>query len=139
MKKIILPVLLLLYFARTFGQDKSQIQVMVELTIMKDKLNEFKAMMPPIVEKVKTNESDILGYQWYLNKDQSKCYIIECFKSAEAWPTHLSNVGSMMPDLLKTCSIVQWEAFGNMSKAVEDKMTGMGATVNKKLSGFIIK
>jgi hypothetical protein len=55
--------------------------------------------MPSIIERVKANEPDVTGYQWYLHEGENKCYIIEWFKNPQAWLTPLSNVESALPAL----------------------------------------
>ena len=122
---------------------ETQLQVLVELTIAEGKVEEFKTQMPPIIEKVMANEPDMLGYQWYLNQDQKKCYIIEWLKNSEAWLTHVSNVESMLPPLFAIAPITRCEFFGNVSEAVEEAIVTISARFNldiinhKYLAGFI--
>lgn len=118
------------------------IQVLVELTIEKGKAGDFKTQMPPIIQKVMENEPDMLGYQWYLNQDQSKCYIIEWVKDSDAWLAHASNVGSMLPALFAIAPITRCEFFGNISPTAEEVIKSALASFNveylnyKYLNGF---
>jgi quinol monooxygenase YgiN len=122
---------------------EKQIQVLVELTFAEGKVDEFKTQMPPIIEKVMANEPDMIGYQWYLNQDQNKCYIIEWLKNSEAWLTHVSNVEQMLPALFAIAPITRCEFFGNISEAVVEAQVLISARFNlviinnKYLAGFI--
>ena len=116
---------------------EQQIQVLIELTIADGKIEEFKSQMPAIIERVKTNEPDMTGYQWYLSDDQTKCYVIEWLKSPHAWLTHLSNAEPMLPPLFAIAPITRFEIYGYIPKDVEDIVKPMGAVVYKHLAGFI--
>ena len=116
---------------------EQQIQILVELTIADGKIEEFKSQMPAIIERVKTNEPDMLGYQWYLSDDETKCYVIEWLKNSQAWLTHLSTAGPMLPPLFAIAPITRVEVFGDISKDVEDALKPFRAVIHKQLSGFI--
>jgi quinol monooxygenase YgiN len=116
---------------------EKQIQVLVELTISEGKVDEFKTQMPAIIERVKKNEPDMIGYQWYLSDDQTKCYVIEWLKNSQAWLIHLSNVEQIVPALFAIAPITRLEVFGDISKDVEDAFRPFGAVIYKHLSGFI--
>ena len=115
---------------------EQQIQVLVELTIADGKIEEFKSQMPAIIERVKTNEPDMTGYQWYLSDDQTKCYVIEWLKNSQAWLIHLSNVEQIVPALFAIAPITRLEVFGDISKDVEEKLKPFGAVIHKRLAGF---
>ena len=116
---------------------EEQIQVLVELTIADGKIEEFKSQMPAIIARVKKNEPDMIGYQWYLSDDQTKCYVIEWLKNSQAWLIHLSNVEQIVPALFAIAPITRLEVFGDISKDVEDALKPFGALIYKHLSGFI--
>ncbi|CAN5404567.1 hypothetical protein BH23BAC1_BH23BAC1_29460 [soil metagenome] len=116
---------------------EKHIQVLVELTIAEGKIDEVKSQMPSIIERVKSNEPDMIGYQWYLNEDESKCHVIEWLKNPQAWLTHLSNVEHSVPALFAIAPITRLEFFGDIPKEVEDAAKPFGAIINKYLSGFI--
>lgn len=109
---------------------ETPIQVLVELTIEEGKAGDFKMQMPAIIEKVMTNEPGMLGYQWYLNQDQSKCYVIEWVKDSEAWLAHASNVGSMLPALFIIAPITRCEFFGSISATAEEVIKSALASFN---------
>ena len=121
------------------------IQVLVELTIEEGKAEDFKIQMPPIIEKVMADEPGMLGYQWYLNKDQNKCYVIEWVKDSEAWLAHASNVGSMLPALFAIAPITRCEFFGDITANVEEVIKSALASFNVEyvnygyLAGFTRK
>jgi len=116
---------------------EKQIQVQVELTITPGKVEELRSQMLTIIENVKANEPDITGYQWYLNEDQSKCYIMEWFNNPQAWLTHLSNAQPVLPALFAIAPITRFEAFGDIPEEVAAAVKPLGAVIHKYLSGFI--
>ena len=114
-----------------------QIQVKVELTVADGKVEELKLQMPAIIDRVRKNEPDIIGYQWYLSEDGTKCYIIEWFKNPQAWLTHLSNVEPTLPALFAIAPITRFEAFGDIPNEIADIVKPLGAIIYKRFSGFI--
>jgi hypothetical protein len=75
-------------------------------------------------EIVRANEPGTLGYDLYLNGDQSECMIIERYRDSEAAIVHAANVGHLFPAVLATVSVVHGELLGEPSAELRAKLAG---------------
>ena len=85
---------------------------------------------------MKENESDTLGYLWYLGKDGTRCLLHETFADSEALLTHLNNVGPALPALLEIAPITRFEVLGIASAAARDAVVDLGAVHFPSLGDF---
>ena len=75
-------------------------------------------------ELVRANEPGTLGYDLYLNADQSECMIIERYRDSHAAMDHFANVGHLFDAVLATVSIVHGELLGEPSPELRAKLAG---------------
>ena len=75
-------------------------------------------------ELVRRNEPGTLGYDVYLNADQSECVVIERYRDSEAAMHHAANVGHLFDAVLATVSIVHGELLGEPSDELRAKLAG---------------
>ena len=121
---------------------EKQIQVTVELSIVAGKTNEVKQQIPTLVQMVKMTESECISYEWFLNEEKNKCYILEGFSNSEALLAHLINVGPSLPALFANAPITRWEIFGDLSDEVREAILPIGAAnnivpfISKSVAGF---
>ncbi len=113
----------------------NQIQYAVEWTIKPGGLAAFKALAQKIIPTVKS-ESGMLGYQWYFNADETKCYTVEWLADSDAIMAHLGNVGEELPKLFAHSDITRFEVFGNPSAQAKEALAGLGAVFNGYFDGF---
>lgn len=113
-----------------------QLKVLVELTIAGNKISEVRAMLPAIMEKVKHGEPGTSNYQWYINEDNAKCYVMEEYDNAEAWLAHLTNLEDLLPALFAIAPLTRWEVFGHMPEGGKEKIQPSGAVLHEPLAGF---
>jgi quinol monooxygenase YgiN len=73
---------------------------------------------------VRTKDSGTLGYDLYLNGDQSECMIIERYRDSEAAIEHAANVGHLFAAVLATVSVVHGELLGEPSAELRAKLAG---------------
>jgi len=95
--------------------NQEQIQWIVEFTIKRDKLHEFKRLVDEITGIVKEQESGTRGYQWYFDDEETKCIITESYSSPEAALAHLNGEGvtKILPKLLEVSDITRLELYGD--------------------------
>ena len=75
-------------------------------------------------ELVRANEPGTLGYDLYLNADQSESMIIERYRYSQAAMDHFANVGHLFDAVLATVSIVHGELLGEPSPELRAKLAG---------------
>ena len=115
----------------------NEIQYTVEWTIKPGGLDAFKDLAKQATKLVQENEPEMMGYQWYFNDDETKCYTAEWQTSSESLMAHLQNVGDILPKLLAHSDITRFEVFGNPNAEAMAAVKGIGAEVFGYFDGFI--
>ena len=88
------------------------------------KREEYLRLSDQATELVRANEPGTLGYDLYLNGDQSECMIIERYRDSEAAMAHAANVGHLFDAVLATVSVVHGELLGEPSAELRAKLAG---------------
>ena len=65
-----------------------------EFTIEQGKVEEYKKLIQEMSRMVETNEPNTINYQFYLNKDETKCIVHESYTNSEAALAHNNGVAS---------------------------------------------
>jgi quinol monooxygenase YgiN len=73
-------------------------------------------------EIVRAKEPGTLGYDLYLNGDQSECMIIERYRDSEAAIEHAANLGHLFDAVLATVSVIHGELLGEPSEELRAKL-----------------
>jgi quinol monooxygenase YgiN len=76
---------------------------------------EYLRLSDQAIDIVRTKDSGTLGYDLYLNGDQSECMVIERYRDSEAAIEHAANLGDLFGPVLATVSIVHGELLGEPS------------------------
>jgi quinol monooxygenase YgiN len=74
-----------------------------------EKLDVIKALLPRFVEKT-ASEEKVLYYEFTLNGDEIFCR--EAYEDAEGTLAHLSNVGELLGEMLKSADLTRLEVHG---------------------------
>ena len=85
---------------------------------------EYLRLSDQATELVRAKEPGTLGYDLYLNGDQSECMIIERYRDSEAAMAHAANVGPLFDSVLATVSIVHGELLGEPSAELRARLAG---------------
>ena len=88
------------------------------------KREEYLRLSDQATELVRAKEPGTLGYDLYLNGDQSECMIIERYRDSEAAMAHAANVGHLFDSVLATVSIVHGELLGEPSAELRARLAG---------------
>jgi len=91
------------------------IRKVVEVAIDEGRLDEFKQVANEFIQRVELSEPDTVSYEWFLDVDGNKCYILEWYKDSPALLAHLDNIRDLYGDLLEVSKITRLEVFGNPS------------------------
>jgi hypothetical protein len=89
-----------------------------------DNLEEFKKAAAQALE-VARGEATTLGYDWFLNDDETACVAFEEYESSEALLTHVGHLGPLFGQLLELSGDSTFEVFGNASAEVREAMSGL--------------
>ena len=93
------------------------------------KREEYLRLSEQAAEIVRTKDPGTLGYDLYLNGDQSECMIIERYRDSEAAIAHAANLGHLFPAVLATVSIVHGELLGDPSAELRANLAGSDVPV----------
>src|SRR2546426_7192289 len=89
-----------------------------------DKREEYLRLSDQAMDIVRTKDSGTLGYDLYLNGDQSECMVIERYRDSEAAIEHAANLGHLFPAVLATASAVHGELLGEPTTELKAKFAG---------------
>lgn len=119
---------------------QGQIEWIVEFTIEDGKLEEFKKLVPELVNLVQNNEPGAIRYQWYLgDKDKTKCIVSELYKDSDAALAHLNGKGVesiLVPKIFPIAKMTRFEVYGNPSKELQEELAKLGSINYHYLTGF---
>ena len=88
------------------------------------KREEYLRLSVQATEIVRMKDSGTLGYDLYLNGDQSECMIIERYRDSKAAIEHAANLGQLFDAVLATVSVVHGELLGEPSAELRAKLAG---------------
>jgi quinol monooxygenase YgiN len=88
------------------------------------KREEYLHLSDQAMDIVRTKDSGTLGYDLYLNGDQTECMVIERYRDSEAAIEHAANLGHLFPAVLATVSVVHGELLGEPSADLRANLAG---------------
>lgn len=114
------------------------INYIVEFTLKPGKLDDFKRAADGFIERSRDDEPGTKTYQWYMNADNSKCYLHEAFDDSAGLVAHAAgpSVQGHIGELLEASDITRFEAFGNPNGQAQEALDGLSAVVHRHHAGF---
>ncbi len=114
----------------------NQVQYIVEWTIKEGSLETAKKMAADVTKSVAANEPKMMAFQWYINEDQTKLYLVEWFADADAIVDHFENVGEALGEFFNYAEISRYEVFGDLTEEARRAVEGLGAQTFDHWDGF---
>jgi quinol monooxygenase YgiN len=104
--------------------DNSSIHFRALVTIVKGKREEYKKLVQEMSRTVEANEPGTLHYQFYLNRDETKCIVNEIYADSEATLAHINGVASqtILPKIHNVSRISRLEVYGNPSEELQKEL-----------------
>jgi len=120
------------------SMEHTQIQFRAEFTINEGKIEEYKKLVEETNKDVEANEPNTITYQFYLNKDQTKCLVHETFTSSEAALAHIDSVTSqtIFVKILNVSRMNKLEVYGNPSDELQKVLTRHSPQTYNTFAGF---
>ncbi len=115
---------------------ENQVQYVIEMSISPGKVHEFKKLAQDAIDFAMT-KSNVIGYRWYFNDDESKCYLLEQYPDSSALLPHLDGVSQILQKLLEVSKITRFEVFGNIGPKEMKVLSGVGAKNFERWNGFV--
>ena len=115
-----------------------QIHFRAEFTIEEGKIEEYKKLVQDMSRVVEANEPDTINYQFYLNKDETKCIVNEIYTNSEAALAHITGIASqtILPKIFKVSRISRFDVYGNPGEELQKVLTGFGPQSYNLFVGF---
>lgn len=118
--------------------DQGQLQWVVEFSVKKGKLAEFERLVTEISNIVRRLEPGTRKYEWFLDKKENKCIVIESYDSSISGMTHVNGeaVKKVLPEILKVAKISRFAVCGNPSDELLRDLADVDAKVYQFVEGF---
>ena len=115
-----------------------QIHFRAEFPIEEGKIEEYKKLVQDMSRLVEANEPDTINYQFYFNKDETKCIVNETYTNSEAVLAHFTGIASqtILPKIFKVSRISRFDVYGNPSKELQKVLAGFGPQTYNLFVGF---
>jgi quinol monooxygenase YgiN len=116
----------------------NQIQFRADFTIQEEKIAEYKKLVQDMSRAVEANEPDTIGYQFYLNRDETKCIVYETYANSEAVFAHINGIASqrILPKIFDVSKITRFEVYGNPSEELQKVLINFNPQTYNLLTGF---
>jgi quinol monooxygenase YgiN len=108
------------------------------VTIQKGKREEYKKLVQDMSKAVEANEPGTLHYQFYLNRDETKCIVNEIYTNSEATLAHINGVASqtILPKIHKVSRISRLDVYGSPSKELQKVLADVVSQTYIPFAGF---
>jgi quinol monooxygenase YgiN len=120
------------------SMEHNQIRFRAEFTIEVGKIEEYKKLVQDMTRMVEANEPDIINYQFYLNKAETKWIVNETYANSEAALAHITGVASqtILPKIFSVSRITGFDVYGNPSEQLQKALTNFGSQTYNLFAGF---
>jgi hypothetical protein len=87
---------------------------------------------------IETNEPDTITYEFYLNKDETKCIVHKMYTSSEAALAHNNGSASqtILPKIFDVAKINRFDVYGNPNEELQKLLANFGAQTYNLFAGF---
>jgi quinol monooxygenase YgiN len=118
--------------------EHNQIHFRAEFTIEEGKIEEYKKLVQEMSRVVEANEPDTIDYQFYLNRDETKCMVHETYTNSEAVLAHNAGVASqtILPKIFSVSRINRFDVYGNPSEELQKVLASFGPQTYNLFTGF---
>ena len=118
--------------------NPDQLQWIVEFSIKRGKQAEFERLAKEISDIVRRSEPGTRKYEWFLNKKENRCVVIETYDSSITGIYHVNGeaIKKLFPEILKIAKITRFEVCGNPSQELVNQLTDVDAILYQFIGGF---
>ena len=135
-----LTLILVLFFENggRGSMEHNQIHFRAEFTIEEGKIEEYKKLVQDMSRVVEANEPDTINYQFYINREETGCIVLETYANSEAALAHNVGVASqtILPKIFSVSRISRFDVYGNPSEELQKVLTSLGPQTYNLFTGF---
>jgi quinol monooxygenase YgiN len=116
----------------------NQIEFRAEFIIEEGKIEEYKKLVHEMSRMVEANEPDTMNYQFYLNRDETKCMVHETYTNSEAVLAHNNGVASqtILPKIFSVARISRFDVYGDPSEELQKMLASFNPQTYNLFVGF---
>ncbi|HKG40961.1 MAG TPA: antibiotic biosynthesis monooxygenase [Nitrososphaeraceae archaeon] len=120
------------------SMEHNQIHFRAEFTIEDGKIEEYKKLVQDMSRVVEANEPDTIDYQFYLNREETKCIVHETYANSEAALAHNTSIASqtILPKIFSVSRISRCDVYGNPSEELQKVLTSFSPQTYNHFAGF---
>jgi quinol monooxygenase YgiN len=118
--------------------EHNQIHFKAEFIIIEGKKEEYKKRIQEMSRMVEANEPDTITYEFYLNKDETKCIVHETYANSEAALAHNNSAASqtILLKIFDVAKINRFDVYGNPSEELQKLLASFGAQTYNLFTRF---
>lgn len=118
--------------------EYNHIHFRAEFIIEVGKIEEYKKLIQEMSKVVQVNEPDTINYQFYLNREETKCIVYETYANSEAVIAHAASVASqtILPKIFSVSRINRFDVYGNPSEELQKVLTSFIPQIYNLFAGF---
>jgi quinol monooxygenase YgiN len=118
--------------------ENNRIHFRAEFAIEEGKIGEYKKLVQDMSRLVEANEPDTINYEFYLNRDETKCIVYETYSNSEAVFAHNAGIASqtILPKIFSVSRISRFEVYGNPSEELQKVLASFGPQTYNLFAGF---
>jgi quinol monooxygenase YgiN len=118
--------------------NPDQLQWIVEFSIKRGKQVEFERLAKEISDIVRRSEPGTKKYEWFLNKRENKCIVIESYDSSISGVAHVNGeaIKRLFPEILKIAKVTRFEVCGNPSEELIHQLADVHPIAYPFTAGF---
>jgi quinol monooxygenase YgiN len=113
-------------------------QWIVAFSIKRGKQEEFERLAKEISDAVRRSEPGTRKYEWFLDKKENNCIVIESYDSSTSGLAHVNGeaIKRFFPQILKVAKIKSFNVCGDPSQEIVHELADVGPKVYKFIGGF---
>jgi quinol monooxygenase YgiN len=113
-------------------------QWIVEFSINRGKLEEFERLAKNMADAVRRSEPGTQQYEWFINRKENKCLVIESYDSSVSGSAHVNGeaIRRFFPQLLKVSKVSSFRVCGDPSPELIKELDDVNAKVYQFVGGY---
>lgn len=112
-----------------------QIQVTAVFDIRPGQLEAFRSAAAACLKTVREKDKGTSQYDWFFDKDRTRCIVRETYEDSKAVLAHVANLGDNLPAILETGSLAL-EIYGTPTPELEKVLAGLPHEVFSYFQGL---
>ena len=90
------------------------IRKVLEVVLKPGKAADFREIAREFIRRDEAREPDTLSYEWFLDRNQETCIILEDYRDNHAFLFHLENIRDLYAELFAVCEFTRLQVFGDV-------------------------